>query len=178
MADSVNCEIKGVDSVKKAFEVMTENVDMSAKQATWKVAGRITTQAKRAATRQPSGVFTGTPSHDPEPGTPTGRLGGSLTMASSEGHTTPVNSPAKSADAVNRPSAPMGEFIVAVGTNVEYAADVEFGTRKMAPRRYLYPAYFKNATTLNDEIKRQIENRQACEYFLYVNKTFNTEIQD
>ena len=48
-----------------------------------------------------------------------------------------------------------GEGIV--GTNVEYASFVEFGTSKQAPQPYLYPALEQNKEKILEFISKEIE---------------------
>lgn len=50
-----------------------------------------------------------------------------------------------------------GNTIVgAVGTNVEYAPHVEFGTRRMSSRPYLIPAVEQNINTINSIFSSEI----------------------
>jgi len=51
-----------------------------------------------------------------------------------------VSGPAKRTDGINQPSGPKG-LVVVVGSNVKYAPYQELGTKKMAARPFLYPAY-------------------------------------
>lgn len=52
-----------------------------------------------------------------------------------------------------------GNTIVgAVGTNVEYAPYVEFGTRRMSARPYLRPAVENNANAINSIFASEIGN--------------------
>lgn len=44
-------------------------------------------------------------------------------------------------------------YEVSVGTNVEYAAYVEYGTYKQSPQPYMRPAYNKNVAKLETKIK-------------------------
>lgn len=67
----------------------------------------------------------------------TGRLRSSLTYATKE-YQSPVGKEAGGGDGMQKKQA--SENSVVVGTNVEYAAYVEFGTSKMRPRPYLKPA--------------------------------------
>lgn len=55
-----------------------------------------------------------------------------------------VESPAKPEDGVGQPGGSAKEFTVVVGTNVEYAVPVEYGTGKMSAKPYLRPALRKN----------------------------------
>jgi hypothetical protein len=63
----------------------------------------------------------------------TRRLVGSITYATKEKRSG-VRSPAKSDDGV---SVPPDGYTLHVGTNVEYAAHVEYGTKYMDPQSYL-----------------------------------------
>jgi len=56
---------------------------------------------------------------------------------------------ARAGDRLSQVRAKKGEFVVRVGTNVEYAPYLEFGTRKMKPRPYLRPVYNKYCASLN-----------------------------
>lgn len=66
----------------------------------------------------------------------TGRLRGSITWVT-QGKQNKAKSPAKQADGVQS-IPPAG--VAYVGTNVEYAAHVEFGTKKMKPQSFLRAA--------------------------------------
>jgi len=76
----------------------------------------------------------------------TGRLMGSISTnwtgsGRSRGE---VQSPAKPEDGVGQPGGSTKEFVVVVGTNVEYAIPQEYGTSKMSAHPYLRPALEKN----------------------------------
>ena len=51
-----------------------------------------------------------------------------------------------------------GEHAVQVGTNVEYAAYVEYGTSKTTAQPYLEPAITNNADQYEEMIKYYLEN--------------------
>lgn len=77
----------------------------------------------------------------PSPGrTGTGRTKGSLTYATKKQHSN-AKSPASNADRV---STPTDKWTLYVGTNVEYAQHLEYGTFRMSPRPYLRPALLDN----------------------------------
>lgn len=46
-----------------------------------------------------------------------------------------------------------GDYSAEVGTNVSYAPYVEYGTHKMAPRPFLFPAAMRAKTNLLQEIQ-------------------------
>lgn len=48
---------------------------------------------------------------------------------------------------------------VIVGTDVEYAAYVEFGTSRQRPQPYLTPAFEQNKRKLKDLVAKEIEDR-------------------
>lgn len=48
----------------------------------------------------------------------------------------------------------VGDLEGSVGTNVDYAPYVEYGTYKQAPRPYLRPAFDKNIATLESDLKK------------------------
>lgn len=66
----------------------------------------------------------------------TGRLGGSITTQSQTQGSSPTG-PTKSGDIIDKP---MTDNEVYVGTNVEYAPYVEFGTIHQSAKPYLRPA--------------------------------------
>ena len=66
----------------------------------------------------------------------TGRLRGSITYRSQRKQSR-VRAPASGNDQVSRPGR---KWTLHVGTNVEYAAHLEYGTRKMSAQPYLRPA--------------------------------------
>jgi len=55
-----------------------------------------------------------------------------------------VESPAKSEDGVGQPGGGAKEFIVVIGSNVEYAIPQEYGTSTQSGHPYLRPALEKN----------------------------------
>jgi len=67
----------------------------------------------------------------------TGRLRGSITIEGM-GESTQVVSPATSSDKISGPDNPENEIYV--GSNVDYAAYLEYGTRSMDAQAYLRPA--------------------------------------
>ena len=74
----------------------------------------------------------------------TGRLRGSITHATKDGVSRVRHSNSKGAGQHDAVSRPHSEYEVWIGTNVEYAPYVEYGTRKMSPRPYLRPALDNN----------------------------------
>ena len=48
----------------------------------------------------------------------------------------------------------INSYEATVGTNVEYAVYVEYGTHKRSAKPYLRPAYNKNVNKLTQELKR------------------------
>ena len=70
----------------------------------------------------------------------TGRLIGSLTWRTSSAE----SSLSGGAGADDRVSKPGRKWLLHVGTNVHYAPHLEYGTRKMAKRPFLRPAFFNN----------------------------------
>lgn len=75
----------------------------------------------------------------------TGRLRASLTWMISEGteQGNAVKAPATQDDAVGRPDRESRRIVAVIGTNVKYAAALEFGTRYMAARPFLRQALEK-----------------------------------
>jgi len=66
----------------------------------------------------------------------TGRLRASLTLADSDGLVQPLGGRAEEGDSVD---SPRGEFVVRIGTNVEYARFQEFGTENQPAQPFLRP---------------------------------------
>jgi HK97 gp10 family phage protein len=66
----------------------------------------------------------------------TGRLRASITLADSDGLVQPLGGDGKEGDSVD---SPRGEFVVRIGTNVEYARFQEFGTENQAAQPFLRP---------------------------------------
>jgi HK97 gp10 family phage protein len=167
MSKKWGAKITGMTETLQNAHNLGFNVKACVRTAVNQQAGTIMTAAKRRAKKQPTGVFTGTPSGDPEPGTPTGRLSGSITMASnfSQG-VRGLKSPAEASDAVRAPGGD-GDASprVAVGTNTDYAEFVEKGTKKMEPRPYLYPAFFAHENDLPAILKAVVEKKKALSYF-------------
>jgi HK97 gp10 family phage protein len=67
----------------------------------------------------------------------TGRLRASITLADIDGLVQPLGGDAEEGDSVD---SPRGEFVVRIGTNVEYARFQEFGTENQAAQPFLRPA--------------------------------------
>lgn len=80
----------------------------------------------------------------------TGRLRGSITYATAAQHSS-GQSPAEGSDYTTH-GKPDDDDVV-IGTNVEYAPYIEFGTAKMGARPYLRPAIHDHL----DEYKQMIE---------------------
>ena len=82
----------------------------------------------------------------------TGRLRGSITFATETEHSS-GQSPAEAGDysTLGKPE----KHTVTVGTNVEYAPYIEFGTSKMADRPYLRP-------TVTDHLDEYKEILESC----------------
>jgi HK97 gp10 family phage protein len=156
---------KGLEGLDKAFQNLDHfglNLASCVRTACWRLGGKIMMQAKNNART----VFTGTPSYDPEPGTPTGRLMGSVTMQANFGQqTVGLKSPAKSEDAIGKPGGGPDSPLVAVGTNVDYAPYPEFGTRKMHARSFMYPAFFGLANDFEKTLIDVIEKKAALRNF-------------
>lgn len=53
----------------------------------------------------------------------------------------------------------IGNLEGAVGTPVEYAPYVEFGTRKMTAQPYLGPAFYENEQKIIDHIAKEVLDR-------------------
>lgn len=49
------------------------------------------------------------------------------------------------------------KFLVMIGTNVDYGPYVEFGTKKMDARPYLFPAYFMFEGEIIKDIKKILD---------------------
>jgi HK97 gp10 family phage protein len=89
----------------------------------------------------------------------TGRLKGSITYCT-KGIRSQLKSPAKGNDAV---STPPNAQTLHIGTNVEYAAYLEYGTRRMAAQPYLRPALDMNRKTAQERFSAEI--RQAIQNY-------------
>ena len=151
-----------MDKVLKNLETMGQNLEACARTACWQVGAKIMYKAKKNAHER----FTGTPSFDPEPNTPTGRLAGSITTkANFTDKTVGLKTPAQAGDEINKPSGDKDHPLVATGTNVEYAEHPEFGTKKMHARPYLYPAFFECENDLPATIKDVVEKKAALRNF-------------
>ena len=59
----------------------------------------------------------------------------------------------------NTPEERKGQDAVYVGTNVEYAPYVHYGTRKMAPNAFLKNAFQKNASQLQRKFREAMEGK-------------------
>lgn len=51
------------------------------------------------------------------------------------------------------------EYIAEVGTNVEYAGYVEYGTKKMDARPFLIPAFESNKESISQEIMNALRGK-------------------
>lgn len=69
-----------------------------------------------------------------------------------------VRSPAKASDGVNMPHKTSGDIaVVRVGTNVEYAPFVEYGTRRMSPRMFLTQAFYHHIDSILNRVQQIIK---------------------
>lgn len=82
----------------------------------------------------------------------TGRLKGSITYATQQGGDE-VKGDAEVGDGVSRPYV---KGVAHVGTNVEYAQHVEYGTRRMPKRPYLRPAMDSSRTDAQRIMKAEM----------------------
>jgi len=128
MADKITIKLEGVEdaiSALKKYQVIKRGaIESILKEVGLKVEG----DAKRTASAKK--VFK------------TGRLIGSISTNWS-GSNMPygnVSGPTKRTDGISQPDGPKG-LVVVVGSNVKYAPYQELGTKKMAARPFLYPAY-------------------------------------
>lgn len=55
-----------------------------------------------------------------------------------------------------------GESVAYVGTNVEYAPHLEFGTKRMAPRPFMVPAIERNREWIKNKLKSVVKNPEAA----------------
>lgn len=78
----------------------------------------------------------------------TGRLRASITLADSEGLVQPLGSEAQEGDSVDRPNE---EFVVRIGSNVDYAKFIEFGTVNQPAQPFLRPAVDEALTRFDFE---------------------------
>jgi HK97 gp10 family phage protein len=155
--------LEGLDKTLQNLDHFGINLASCVRTACWQLGGKILWKAKKRCPEK----FTGTPSWNPEPGTPTGRLMGSLTMQANFGQqTSGLTSPAKSGDAIGKPGGEGKDNpTVAVGTNVEYAKFPEFGTKKMYARPYLYPAFYEHENEFEKILIGIVEKRAALRNF-------------
>lgn len=51
-----------------------------------------------------------------------------------------------------------GEVVAYVGTNVEYADDLEFGKGRIAPRPFMFPAIERNKAWIKEKLKSVVKN--------------------
>jgi len=86
-----------------------------------------------------------------------GRLRGSLTYATSRAQNRTRN-PALPTDAVKRP---YSKEEVWVGTNVEYAPYVEYGTKRMKKQPYLRPAMDENGDRILELYQREVHREMG-----------------
>lgn len=84
----------------------------------------------------------------------TGRLRGSITYATIKSHDS-GESPAEASDYSTHGKPAHGEVVI--GTNVEYAPHIEFGTSKMAARPYLRPALHEHLNEYKKMILSQLK---------------------
>lgn len=149
----IKIRIDGKDELIKRVGKYTKEQALEIDKALWAVGGQITMQAKNNC----RSLF----DH------PTGRLMGSITMASTWGKATSPAAPAKGADAVSAPVERISHAVV-VGTNVVYARRVELGfvgldklgrNYNQAAKPYLYPAYFSIAPSLKAKLKEAFRKK-------------------
>lgn len=140
--------IDGKEEVIARVKKLTAEQVAAIDQALWQTAGQIAMQAKNNART----LF----DH------PTGRLMGSITLASTWGKATVPSAPAKPEDAVSIAEDHLSHAVV-VGTNVKYARRVEhgfYGPDKLGRvyaqpgKPFLYPAYFSLIYGLRDRLKK------------------------
>lgn len=86
-----------------------------------------------------------------------GRLRGSITYATTRRQSNPRN-PALPTDSVKRP---FENEEVWIGTNVEYAPYVEYGTKRMKAQPYLRPAVDNNQARILELYQREVHREMT-----------------
>lgn len=72
----------------------------------------------------------------------------------------PVQAPAKAGDGVSQPSKGFGDIaVVRVGTNVEYALFIEYGTRSIQPYLTVYKAALKLQSRVEQLLKDAVNEK-------------------
>lgn len=88
-----------------------------------------------------------------------GRLKGSITYATASAR----SNPSGQADSGDGVSSPRDDYTLHVGTNVEYAPYVEYGTRRMQAQSYLRAALDTQRTNVDtayaQEISKELQRR-------------------
>jgi len=102
-------------------------------------------------TRKGETHYASAPGRPPAPWTE--RLRDSITYQTNWGDRCATGPSASASDAVGKPQQAMGGYVVSVGTNVDYALDLESGTKNISPRPYLWPA-LKDST---EDIKKAFD---------------------
>lgn len=51
-----------------------------------------------------------------------------------------------------------GDMTVTIGTNIEYAKGLEFGTFRVLPRPFMFPAFEKNKKAIHNKIQKAIRD--------------------
>lgn len=135
----INIKITGADKVIHQLEELAKKSGKAVRDASIKGGFRIEADAKKNVAVD------------------TGRLRASLTTnwtGSGMSRATIIDPSreTKGNDAVGQPSGGKTGFTVIVGTNVEYAPYIEYGTSKKGARPYLFPAFNKNQTRITKDI--------------------------
>ena len=84
----------------------------------------------------------------------TGNLRGSITHSTRKGGVSKVKEPAKQEDAVSQPD---DDDTVRIGTAVEYAPFIEFGTSKQSAQPFLRPAVLENKDRITSLFKKAMK---------------------
>lgn len=172
MSNEIKVDLEGGKEILEAIDRTRIQLESAARQAVINLAAKILFQAKNNCRT----LFR---THA-EGGSVTGRLMGSLTLATSTGKRAGYqpprssrkgsSSPAGFDDTVKVPKTESkNDFKVVVGTNVIYARRVEFGfvgrdslgrNYNQAGKPYLYPAFFAYENDLTDEIVKELAKRE------------------
>jgi hypothetical protein len=139
----INVEVQGIDNIRRELKKRGDSAERSVKAAVLGGALMVQAESRRSIQRGPKtgrrykkskNVTHIASAPGQPPATDTGRLVSGVLI-----------------------SAEQGGYAVRVGTNIKYGKDLEYGTRKMAARPWLFPALKNNGDKLLRSIRLAVK---------------------
>jgi HK97 gp10 family phage protein len=143
MSIELSVQVEGLDKLAKSSELIQQRAKNEIEKALYASAKKVESDAKRSILD----------------GNKTGRVykRGNVTHRASAPGEAPASDTGRLVNSfvtgLNRVAGGLSSFIIAGGGTVKYARILEFGTTKMAPRPFMFPALEKNKDWIRNRLR-------------------------